>query len=232
MHMVSEAGKTRILLVDDQVLYREAMRGLIERWPEFEVIAEAPDGVEAIDLALFHEPDLVLMDVRMPKMDGVQASRAILEKRPDMAIVMLTVESEKELVFSALESGIRGYLLKDTPARKLRDRLHSVIEGEATLSETIAGDVIDEFARLRDKTGDARTATEFDSGRPVLDRLTDRDKDILRLIAEGKSNEEIGAELYLSVGTVKKQLSNLMVRLGLENRVQVAVYAVKAGLDK
>lgn len=227
-----EEKRTRVILADDQVLYREALRGLIERWPEFEVVGEASNGAEAVDLALSLDPDLILMDVRMPNMDGVEAARAICRKSPDIDIVMLTVESDKDVVFDALESGIRGYLLKDTPARKLRDRLHCITQGEVSLSESIAGPVVDEFARLRianERNGaagiDQRNVTQ-------AGQLTEREKDILRLIAQGKSNEEIGAELYLSVGTVKKQLSNLMLRLNLENRVQAAVFAVKAGLDR
>ncbi|MBQ9042536.1 MAG: response regulator transcription factor [Eggerthellaceae bacterium] len=222
---------TRILLVDDQVLYREAMCGLIERWPEFEVVAEASDGAEAVEVALGVKPDLILMDVRMPKMDGIAAAQAIHDQLPEAAIVMLTVESDKDLVFNALQTGIRGYLLKDTPARKLRDRLHSIMEGEASLSESVTAAVMDEFTRLREETGAASAASE--SGDiPSPDHLTDREKDILRLVAQGKSNEEIARELYLSLGTVKKQLGNLMLRLCLENRVQAAVYAVKVGLDK
>ena len=143
-------GATRVLLVDDQVLYREALRGLIERWPEFEVAAEASDGVEAIESAIDCRPDLVLMDIRMPNMDGIAAARAIYRQLPDVTIVMLTVESDKELVFDALQTGIRGYLLKDTPARKLRDRLHSIMDGEASLSESVTGAVVDELARLRE----------------------------------------------------------------------------------
>ena len=225
----ADGPKTKVILVDDQVLYREALRGLIERWPEFDVIAEASDGIEAIELAIELEPDLILLDVRMPRMNGIDAAREIMRKAPEIAIVMLTVESDKDLVFEALESGIRGYLLKDTPARKLRDRLHSVMQGEATLSESVTASVVDEFARMREAVG-----REFgtDGDVPSSDHLTGRERDILRLVAKGKSNEEIGSELYLSVGTVKKQLSNLMLRLCLENRVQAAVYAVKAGLDK
>ena len=220
---------TRILLVDDQVLYREAMRGLIDRWPEFDVVAEASDGVEAVELTRELYPDLVLMDVRMPQMDGVEAARLIHDEFPEVAIVMLTVESDKDIVFDALGNGARGYLLKDTPARKLRDRLHSIIAGEMALSESVTAPVVDEFARLRETVGrNGQNGADV----PSSDHLTDREKDILRLVAQGKSNEEIGAELYLSVGTVKKQLSNLMLRLCLENRVQAAVYAVKAGLDK
>lgn len=222
---------TRILLVDDQVLYREAMCGLIERWPEFEVVAEASDGAEAVELALDMRPDLILMDVRMPNMDGIAAAKAIHDQLPGVIIVMLTVESDKDLVFDALQTGIRGYLLKDTPARKLRDRLHRIMEGEASLSESVTAAVMNEFTRLREETGVASTASEL-GDIPSPDHLSDREKDILHLVAQGKSNEEIARELYLSLGTVKKQLGNLMLRLCLENRVQAAVYAVKVGLDK
>ena len=225
-----DESKTRVLLVDDQVLYREALRGLIERWPEFEVVGEASDGKEAVDAALAKRPDLILMDVRMPNMDGIAAARAIHVEIPETMIVMLTVESDKGLVFDALQTGIRGYLLKDTPARKLRDRLHSIVDGEMSLSESVTAPVVDEFTRLREASG-AVSVGAFDAI-PSSDHLTDREKDILRLVAQGKSNEEIARELYLSLGTVKKQLGNLMLRLCLENRVQVAVYAVKVGLDK
>lgn len=222
---------SRVLLVDDQVLYREAVRSLIDRWSEFEVVAEASDGAEAVELACALKPDLILLDVRMPKMDGVEATRWIVRHVPDAKIVMLTVESDKDHVFEALQNGARGYLLKDTPARKLHDRLRSVVQGEMALSESVTAPVVDEFARLRASAGCAAS----DGGavsrlREDAARLSERDKTMLRLIAQGKTNEEIGAELYLSVGSVKKQLSSLMLQLGVDNRVQLAVYAVKAGL--
>ena len=222
---------TTVLLVDDQVLYREAMRGLIERWHEFHVVAEASDGAEALELARSLAPDLVLMDVRMPKMDGIESARFIHAELPETIIVMLTVESDKQLVFDALQTGIRGYLLKDTPARKLRDRLHSIMDGEMSLSESVTGPVVDELTRLREAAG-AASGQASTGDIPSPEHLSDREKDILRLVAHGKSNEEIAGELYLSLGTVKKQLGNLMLRLCLENRVQAAVYAVKVGLDK
>ena len=227
-----EESVTRVLLVDDQVLYREAMHGLIDRWSEFDVVAEAADGIETMELAAALKPDLVLMDVRMPKMDGIAAAEKIHEMLPATVIVMLTVESDEELVFDALQTGIRGYLLKDTPARKLRDRLHSVIQGEMTLSESVTAPVVAEFTRMRAESSASGHAGAFSQDIPSPDHLSDRERDILRLVAQGKSNEEIATELYLSLGTVKKQLSSLMLRLCLENRVQVAVYAVKAGLDK
>ncbi len=222
---------TKVMLVDDQILYREAMCGLIERWPEYEIVGEASNGEEAVSLASYLDPDLILMDIRMPKMDGIAATRAILAKNPDVPIVLLTVESEKHLVFDALQAGARGYLLKDTPARKLKDRLGAVVRGEATLSEPVAKDVIDELARLRvatDQGGSPEHAKHFDGS----EALSKRDRDVLRLVAQGKSNEQIASELFLSLGTVKNHISTIMGKLGLENRVQLAVYAVKAGFDK
>lgn len=228
---IVEDRVSRVLLVDDQVLYREALRGLIDRWDEFDVVGEASDGEEAVELALSLDLDLVLMDVKMPSMDGITATRVIMTRKPDLPIVMLTVESEKNLVFEAIQMGARGYLLKDTPARKLRDRLRAVLQGEATLSESVAGSVLDEFSRMKMSASKSGDDNEVD--RSVgADFLTRRDKDILHLLSQGKTNEEIAAESYLSLGTVKKRISQIMVSLGLENRVQLAVYAVKAGFDK
>ena len=219
---------TRVLLVDDQVLYSEALSGLMERWPEYTIVGEAHDGKKGVEMACALKPDLILMDISMPKMNGIDATRAILERLPGTIIVMITVESEKDLVFEALQAGARGYLLKDTPARKLRDRLRMVMQGDMSLSESVTTPVVEELTRMRATLG-ANVGSV--AGAPPADKLTEREKDILRLVAQGYSNEEISATLYLSLGTVKKQLSNLMLRLGLENRVQAAVYAVKAGLD-
>ena len=219
---------TRVLLVDDQILYSEALGGLMDRWPEYAIVGEAHDGKKAVEMARELKPDLVLMDISMPKMNGIDATRAILSELPDTIVVMITVESEKDLVLEALQVGARGYLLKDTPARKLRDRLRQILQGDISLSETVTTPVVEELNRMRATLGANVGAT---TGAPSADKLTDREKDILRLVAKGLSNEEISATLYLSLGTVKKQLSNLMLRLGLENRVQAAVYAVKAGLD-
>ena len=243
-----EGKRTRLVLVDDQLLYREGLRGLIEHWPEFEVVGEASNGSEAVCLCSRCAPDLVLMDLQMPVMDGIAAAEAIHERLPDTIIVMLTVATSDELVFDALRTGIRGYLLKDTPARQLRHRLHGILQGDMALSDAVTATVVGELTRLRaaqPRTGvgaggaaaagaagvggvAGTQATAAGQGPAV--QLTQRERDILRLVAQGKSNEEISAELYLSLGTVKKQLGMIMQRLYVENRVQLAVYAVQHNL--
>lgn len=215
----------RVVLVDDQILYREGLHMLFEHWPEFSVVGDASNGQEAIELCLRTVPDVVLMDVQMPVMNGIEAAAATHRKLPETAIVMLTVATDKNLVFDALKTGIKGYMVKDTPARQLRDRLHRVLDGETTLSDAVTATVVDEFNRLRETV-----PSEPSKVREKVGRLTDREIEILRLVAQGLSNDEIGARLYLSAGTVKKQLSAIMQRLYLENRVQAAVYAVHAGL--
>lgn len=227
-----EGKRTRLVLVDDQLLYREGLRGLVEHWPEFEVVGEASNGKEAVSLCMRCKPDLVLMDLQMPVMNGIEAASAIYEALPAVVIVMLTVASADELVLDALKTGIRGYLLKDAPARQLRNRLHGILQGEVVLSGAVTEAVVDELARLREVEEAVKEQGVESLPADPSSSLTQRERDILRLVALGKSNEEIGAELYLSLGTVKKQLGVIMQRLYLENRVQLAVYAVKHGLAK
>lgn len=215
----------RVAIIDDQVLYREGLRGLIEHWPEFSVVCEASNGKEAINLCRRMVPDLVLMDVQMPVMDGIEAAKTIHHEFPQIVIVMLTVVISDDCVFDALRTGIRGYMLKDTPARQLRNRLQGVLQGDATLSDAVTARVLDEFNRLR--SASHAKPQEVPLG---AEHLSNREIEVLRLVAHGMSNEEIGTQLYLSVGTVKKQLAVLMQKLNLENRVQVAVYAVRSGL--
>lgn len=230
--MTSEEASIRTVLVDDQLLYREGLRGLFEHWPEFEVVGEASNGKEAVEECRRLAPDLILMDLQMPVMNGIEAAAAIHALLPDAAIVMLTVATSEELVFSALDTGVRGYLLKDTPARQLRSRLHGILQGEMALSGAVTASVVGELARLRERDEAAVGLVEdgVEGAVGPMAQLTQREIDILRCVAQGKSNEEISVELYLSLGTVKKQLGVIMQRLYVENRVQLAVYAVKHGL--
>lgn len=223
--MHEEQGACRVLIADDQVLYREALCELVRCWPEFAVVGEVSNGLEAVEFCEGNEVDMVLMDVRMPVMDGVTATKAITECNPSILVVVLTVEEKEECLFDAICNGAKGYILKDTPARQLHDRLRGVSVGEGALSGSVAAMLIKEFGRTR--AGSVRCEAVAGGGDTGL---TERELQVLRLVAQGYSNDEIGSTLYISAATVKKQLSAIMQKLHLDNRVQVAVYAAQNGL--
>lgn len=214
-----KAGYTTVLLVDDHTLFREGLRELISHWQEFRVVGEAASGLEAVEMSRQRRPQIVLMDVQMPVMGGVEATRRLREECPGASVVMLTMSVEERDLFEALKQGARGYVLKNTPAQQLRDRLNEVVRGEVPLSGAIAAKILDEFNRRRSMGG--AVATEA---------LTEREIELLRLVAEGLSNEEIASRLFLSDQTVKKQFSAIMQKLHLKNRAQAAAYAVREGL--
>jgi len=217
-----EAGSTSVLVVDDHALFRDGLASLISRWSDFHVVGSAADGAEAITSARRLQPDLILMDVRMAGMGGVAATRTITSENPQLRVVMLTMSSLGEDVFEALRNGAHGYLSKDEPADRLHDYLVAVMRGEAALSSTIAAKVLAEFGNQ----GDARAP-----GGPLrVEQLTHRERDVLRLLVDGLSNDEIAQELHLSEATVKKHLGRVMTKLHMKNRVQVAVYSVREGL--
>lgn len=214
-----KATGASILLADDHTLFRDGLRALISHWPEFQVVGEAANGQEAVAQCRALAPEIVLMDIHMPVMDGVQATRQIQQASPSTAVVMLTMSVEEKELFEALKQGARGYVLKDTPARQLRERLQEVVRGEAPLSGVIAAKILAEFQRLR--RGEATGESQL---------LGEHEIQLLRLVAEGLSNEEIGVRLYLSEQTVKKQMSTVLQKLHLNNRAQAAAYAVRKGL--
>jgi len=210
---------TTLLLVDDHTLFRDGLRELIGHWEEFQVIGEAANGQEAMELCRQRLPDILLMDVQMPVMSGVEATRHIQAEFPDARVVMLTMSVEEKDLFEALKQGARGYILKDIPTQQLRERLREAVRGEVPISGAIAAKILDEFNRQRD----GEVGGSFES-------LAEREIQILQLVTEGLSNEEIGARLFLSGNTVKKQLHTVLQKLHLNNRVQAAVYAVRKGL--
>jgi len=210
----------RLLIVDDQVLFREGLVGLLDRQTDFSVLGEAGDGEEAVALARELRPDLVLMDIRMPKMTGLDATRAIRRELPDTKIVILTVSDDDDDLFEAIKAGAIGYLLKNLKARALFERVRGAFRGEAALSPLLATRVMEEFARQR-----RREATS-----PEAPGLTDREKAVLQLVIGGSSNKEIAARLDIAESTVKRHLHNILEKLHLENRVQAAAYAVRRGL--
>lgn len=208
----------RVVVVDDHALFRDGLIALLGRWEEFDVVGSASDGAEAVRLASTLRPDLILMDVRMEGMGGVEATRRITAADPDVRVAMLTVSDLGEDVYEALRNGAHGYLSKNESAERLREGLLGITRGEAVMSACTAAKVLADFA---------------DAAHPVPGGekpLSGRERDVLRLLVEGLSNEEIAARLFLSEATVKKHLGSIMQKLHLRNRVQVAVFGVRQGL--
>lgn len=215
------AEPTTVLVVDDHALFRDGLIALISRWPDFEVIGTAADGAEAVRLAAALHPGLVLMDVRMDGMGGVEATRLITEADPSVTVAMLTMSNLGEDVYQALRNGALGYLSKDEPADRLHAYLSGLMRGEAAMSSAIAARVLAEFGA---QGGTARPVP------PARERLTHRERDVLRLLVEGMSNEEIARDLFLSEATVKKHLGSIMTKLHVRNRVQAAVLGLRQGI--
>jgi len=213
---MSDSGRIRIMLVDDHALLRKGLANLLRAEPDFDVVGEAGDGLEAIAMALDLRPDIILMDVRMPRINGLEATPRILETLPAVKIVMLTVTEDEDAVFGAVKSGAQGYLLKTIEPQALFNLLRGVLRGEAALSSRLATKILLEFSR--------RTRRPVESVSPLA-QLSDRERDVLGLIADGRSNKEIATALDLAENTVKNYVKNILETLHLENRVQAAVFA-------
>jgi DNA-binding NarL/FixJ family response regulator len=214
---------TRVLIVDDDSLVRTGLRTILQSASDLSVVAEAADGDEVVEAIRAHRPDVVLMDVRMPRVDGLEAVRRInaLPQRP--RVMMLTTFDLDAYVFDALENGVDGFLLKDTPPRELIQAVRSVAAGHAMLSPTVTRRVVDQYTALTAASGRARA-------RELLADLTPRELDVLRELARGHSNARIGQALFLSEATVKSHVSHVIAKLGVANRVQAATVARDAWL--
>ncbi|UKY55427.1 response regulator [Streptomyces inhibens] len=213
---------TRVLLADDETMMRAGVRAILGAAPDIEVVAEAADGREALDLALRHRPDVCLLDVRMPHLDGLGAAAELAKALPETAVVMLTTFSEDEYIAGALGSGAAGFLLKSGDPRELIAGVRAVAEGGACLSPSVARRVI---SRL----GDGQLGRGA-AARARVAELTGREREVLGLVGAGLSNAEIGRRLFLVEGTVKAYVSAILARLGVKNRVQAAILAYEAGL--
>lgn len=209
-----------VLLADDQSLVRDGFRALIDREPDLTVVAEAIDGVEAIELANKHHPDVVLMDIRMPNLDGLTATRRVLAASNPPRVIVLTTFDRNEWVFDALRAGASGFLLKDVRAAALVEAIRVVHAGEALLAPTITRRLIAEFTRMRPATAHS----------PDLGQLTARELDVLRRVAGGLSNAEIADELFIEHSTVKTHVNRLLTKLSLRDRTQAVVFAYESGL--
>jgi two-component system nitrate/nitrite response regulator NarL len=216
----------RVLVVDDQPLFRTALATLIDSQPDLIVAGQAENGLEAVELARELGPDVVLMDVEMPVMDGVEAARRIRDQMPAVKVVMLTVAESDAHLFDAIHNGASGYLLKDLRPEHLYDMVRAAGRGETPLSPAIAARLLTEFR----ERGPVRSAPVASEGPESL--LTRREVEILQLVAEGLTNKEVGAQLSITEGTVKNHVHNALEKLQLENRIQAAAYIVRQGLGR
>jgi len=210
----------RILLADDQTVVRAGFRALLELTDDLVVVAEAADGDAAVAGARRVRPDVVLMDIRMPGLDGLQATRLITAELPEAKVLVLTTFAADEYVFEALRAGASGFLLKDVEPDDLCAAIRTVADGGALLAPAVTRSVIEEFARLQGRH----------VGRERLDVLTDREREVVRLVAAGLSNEEIGQRLHVSPLTAKTHVSRAMTKLGVRDRAQLVVLAYETGL--
>jgi DNA-binding NarL/FixJ family response regulator len=212
----------RVLLADDEAMMRAGVRAILTADPGIEVVAEAADGREAVELARGHRPDVALLDIRMPRLDGLAAAEELRRTVPGTALVMLTTFSEDEYIERALGSGVSGFLLKSGDPRDLIAGVQAVAGGAAFLSPVVARRVIDRFG-----TGRLSRAAQ---ARAALEPLTGREREVVALVGAGLSNAEIAQRLHVVEGTVKAHVSAVLGRLGLRNRVQLAILAYEAGL--
>jgi DNA-binding NarL/FixJ family response regulator len=212
----------RVLLADDQALVRGGFRSILEGQDDIEVVGEASDGAEAIEAALHTAPDVVLMDVRMPRVDGIEATRRLhADRRITTRVLMLTTFDHDEYVYEALRAGASGFLLKSAPARELAGAVRTVAAGDSLLAPEITRRMIEDYVRRPRPASTAPAA---------LDALTAREREVLALMARGHSNSEIAAALYLSEPTVKTHVGRVLAKLGLRDRVQAVVFAYESGL--
>jgi len=209
----------KILLCDDQAVIRDGLEMLLNLEKDFQVVGAAQDGAEAVELAAQKKPDLILMDLKMPIMNGIEATREIRVKFPNIKILVLTTYDDDEWVFDAIRAGACGYLLKDTSRQKIVEAIRGTMEGKSFIDPAIAGKLLNQVASRQTQPASILT-----------DKLTERELDVLRLIAKGINNSEIANQLHLSEGTVRNHVSAILEKLGVSDRTQAAVIAIQHGL--
>ncbi len=213
-------GPVRVLIVDDQALVRRGLAKLLEIEGAVEVVGEARDGVEALEVMASARPDVVLVDARMPRMDGVELVGRLAEGYPRVAAIILTTFDDDEYVFGGLGAGARGYLLKDTPPEELVSAIEKASRGETVLGGPVAARVV----------GELRRTSEAGAAREPGDDLSEREVEVARLVGGGATNAEIASTLYITEGTTRNHVSKILRKLGLRDRTQLAIFAVERGL--
>jgi len=233
--LVTTEMTIRVLLVDDQALIRDGLAIILNAQPDIRVVGQAVDGREAVELAPQLQPDVILMDIKMPRLDGIQATRRIKEQLPQTPIIILTTYAEDELVFEGIRAGASGYLLKDITRDKLAEAVCGAARGEAQIDPAVATQVLAEFQRManvlrRPTPHPPAPAEEGEPELPPMEALTPREETILRLLTEGLTNAGIAARLGLSEGTVKNHVSEILSKLHANDRTHAVVLAIKRGL--
>jgi two-component system response regulator NreC len=216
---MNQMSKIKVLIADDHVIVREGLRALLEAEPDIEVVGEAKDGEEAVNKTIEVQPDIVLMDITMPVMNGLEATRQIRQHTPDVKVLALTMHESDEYFFKILEVGASGYFVKGGSSSELISALHTVWNGNVFLYPTMAKKLLSDYLQR------VRTGTDKES----YDGLTSREREVLKLIAEGYTNQEIAERLVLSPATVQTHRANMMAKLGLHSRTELIKYAIRRG---
>jgi len=215
-------GKIRVLIADDHQVVREGLTAVLKTKGDIEVVGVAKDGREAVDKARELVPDVVLMDISMPRMNGVEATRELKRENPHIGVVILTMYAEEEYIFDLVKAGATGYLLKDADSGQIVKALRAIAEGESLIHPSVASKILNEFSLLAEGKGRKPGRLEHD--------LTDREITVLKLVAEGKTNKEIANDLDLSEKTVKNHVRNIFHKLHVYDRTQAAIHAIRKGL--
>jgi two-component system NarL family response regulator len=211
----------RVLIVDDHALFRRGLQMVLASEPDIDVVGEASDGAEALDKAKALKPNVVLMDVRMPKRSGIEAAGAIRDELPEAKILMLTMSDEEADLYEAIKAGASGYLLKEISIEEVPDAIRSVWAGQSRISPSMASKLLSEFAAMSQRGGDVKAAGA---------QLTPREMQVLKLVAQGLNNKDIAEKLFISENTVKNHIRNILDKLHLHSRMEAVVYAVKEKL--
>ena len=219
--MAADGAVIRVLIVDDDALMRAGLRGVLSNDAAIEVVGEAADGRDAVRRARLHAPDVVVMDVRMPDLDGIAATERVLAEAPDVRVVILTTFEQDDYIFGALRAGASGFLLKRTRPEELIAAIHTIAAGDALLSPSVTSRVIERMARQPAPDTSHHTR---------LDQLTPRELEVLALVARGRSNGEIAAELVIEESTVKTHVKRILLKLAARDRVQAVIFAYETGL--
>jgi len=217
-----QSERLRVLVCDDHALFRRGLQMVLDQEDDLELVGEASDGAEVVVRAQELMPDVILMDVRMPKRSGIEAASQIKDLLPHVKILMLTISDEEADLYDAIKAGASGYLLKEIPIDEVADAIRSVWAGQSRISPSMASKLLNEFAAMSKATGD--------QSQVPAPRLTDREMEVLRLVAKGMNNRDIAKELYISENTVKNHIRNILEKLHLHSRMEAVVYAVREKL--